>query len=55
MTQGHFPPECLPCQAIINEAVWQAKVAEVNYKQGYLPPKEVEDMKRLMAALEMCP
>ncbi len=54
-TDGHFPPECKPCEAIINEAVWQAKVALVNRDQGYLPPKEIAEIKGLIVELEKCP
>ena len=52
---GHPPAECGPCQAAINEAAWQLPVADINKRQGYLPPKEVADLKRLIAALESCP
>jgi hypothetical protein len=54
-TGGHYPVECSSCQAIINEAVWQAKVAVTNRDQGYLPPEERADLERLIVALGSCP
>lgn len=54
-TGGQYPPECKPCEDVINEAVWQAKVAEINKKQGYLPPAEVADLQRLIKELDKCP
>lgn len=54
-TGGQYPPECKPCQNVINEAVWQAKTALVNRDQGYLPPKEIAELKRLIVELSKCP
>jgi hypothetical protein len=54
-TGGHFPADCTACQATINEAVWQAKVAIVNRDQGFLPPEEKADLERLIIAMTSCP
>lgn len=54
-TGGKYPPSCVPCRDIINEAVWQAKVAETNVSQGYLPEQEVQDLERLLKELDTCP
>lgn len=54
-TGGHFPANCDLCKDSVNEAVWQAKVAEINRNQGYLPEAEIADLKRLIAELELCP
>ena len=52
---GHPPTPCKPCEDAINEAVWQAKVAELNKTQGYLPPAEIADLQRLIVELSKCP
>jgi hypothetical protein len=54
-TGGKFPPECTRCQDVINEAVWQAKVAEINKEQGFLPAQEQADLDRLLVELNSCP
>lgn len=52
---GNPPQACTRCQAVINEAVWLAKVAETNKQQGYLTPAEKYELEQLVLDLETCP
>lgn len=52
---GNPPPQCGPCQSIINRAAWEIPLAVTNRDIGYLPPEQVAELERLVSELEACP
>lgn len=52
---GNPPAACKPCQAILNDGIWKAQVADANLKIGYLPPAEIVELDELLDSLAQCP
>lgn len=50
------PSVCKDCQMLLNDSLWKVKTANSTYKLGAMPKKELDELKKLVADLEVtCP